>query len=42
MLVPLEYHAEDGVIKILTRAGNLSWVDADIKYYLEDVCGDET
>lgn len=42
MLVPLEYHAEDGVIKILTRKGSLSWVDADIKFYLEDVCDEET
>ena len=42
MFVPLEYHTQDGVIKILTREGSLNWVDADIKYYLEDVCGDET
>lgn len=42
MFVPLEYHTQDGVIKILTREGNISWVDADIKFYLEDVCGDET
>lgn len=42
MFVPLEYHAEDGVVKILTREGNISWVDADIKFYLQDVCGEET
>lgn len=42
MLVPLEYHAEGGVVKILSSEGNISWVDADLKFYLEDVCGEET
>jgi len=42
MFVPLEYHTQDQVIKILTREGNISWVGADIKFYLEDVCGNET
>ena len=40
MLVPLEYHAEGGVVKILSREGNISWVDADLEFYLEDVCKD--
>lgn len=40
MFVPLEYHKQDEVVKILTREGNISWVDADIKFYLEDVCKD--
>lgn len=43
MFVPLEYHKQERgplVVKILTREGNISWVDADIKFYLEDVCKD--
>ena len=40
MFVPLEYHTQDEVVKILTREGTISWVDADIKFYLEDVCKD--
>ena len=40
MFVPLEYHTQGEVVKILTREGNISWVDADIKFYLEDVCKD--